>query len=80
MREAEANERARVREGLLALTREGPASGWCDRLAEVAGAVGIEAASINWCEAPRVVAHQMVSHCQKMGTVDRLVALVARGL
>lgn len=67
-----------LREALLAATREGPVAGWCDRMAAVAEAAGLDPAAVNWADAPQIVAFRIVGLAERKGRFDELASAVSR--
>lgn len=72
-----------LRERLIEATREGPVETWLSRMADVAGAAGIDAAEINWNNAPAYVAFEIIewarSHDKIMALAFALPPLAAKG-
>lgn len=66
-------------EALLAATREGPAAGWCNRLAAWAALAGLDPADVAWCKPPRIVAHEVVSLAERRRAVEGLRRVLDAG-
>jgi hypothetical protein len=61
------SDKSKIAQGLLEATKDGPATQWNDRMAEVARDAGLPLHDINWIGSPSCVAFNVARHACNYG-------------